>query len=53
MKTDGLMHLSTGTVISSASGIQAGISNYRGSFAISLFESSSHATQVVASGCGP
>jgi hypothetical protein len=45
--------MATGTVISSSSGIQATISNYRGSFAVSLYESATHSTQVVASGCGP
>jgi hypothetical protein len=53
IKPDGTSRLSTGTVISSSSGIEASISNYRGSFAVSLFEMSTHAAQVVASGCGP
>jgi hypothetical protein len=51
VKPDGVSRLSTGTVISSANGIETSISNYHGSFAVSLFDSVTHAAAVVASGC--
>ncbi len=49
---DGSRRLSVGTVISSAAGVKTALTNYRGSFGISLYESTTHATQIVASGCG-
>lgn len=51
VKSDGATRLSTGTVISSSSGGQVAISNYHGSFAVSLYETATHSTQVVASEC--
>jgi hypothetical protein len=48
---DGSKHLAPGTVISSAHGAEIGLSNYLGSFAVSLYDSTTHATQLVASGC--
>jgi hypothetical protein len=48
---DGSRHSVTGTVLTSANSAQAAISNYRGSFAISLYDSVRHSTQVIASGC--
>jgi hypothetical protein len=53
VKADGTTRLATGTVISSAEGAQANISHYRGSFAVSLYEATSHVTKVIASGCAP
>ena len=50
---DGTTRMATGTVISSANGAGAAISNYRGSFAISLYDSTAHATQMVATSCPP
>jgi hypothetical protein len=52
VKNDGLTRLSTGTVISSTAGSQVSISNYRGSFAVSLHETTTHSTYVIASECG-
>ena len=40
-----------GTVISSSGGIQAGISNFQGSFVVSLFNNTTHATQATVSTC--
>jgi hypothetical protein len=48
---NGSKHMASGTIISSAHGAEVGLSNYRGSFALSLYDSTTHATQVVASGC--
>jgi hypothetical protein len=48
---DGSKRLTSGTVISSAHGAEIGLTNYHGSFAVSLYDSTMHATQVVASGC--
>ncbi|MES1209833.1 MAG: hypothetical protein ABUS79_28185, partial [Pseudomonadota bacterium] len=50
---DGTTRMATGTVISSANGAAAAISNYRGSFAISLYDDSVHATQMVGTSCSP
>jgi hypothetical protein len=49
--SDGTRPLVGGTLISSPHGAQIGLSNYHGSFAISLYDSTTHATQVGASGC--
>jgi hypothetical protein len=51
VKADGVLHLLVGTVISSKSGTELGVSNYHGSFAVSLFDGTTHATQVTTSGC--
>jgi hypothetical protein len=48
---NGSKRLASGTIISSAHGAEIGLSNYLGSFAVSLYDSTTHATQVVASGC--
>jgi hypothetical protein len=48
---DGARDMAIGTVISSASGAEIAISNYHGSFAVSLYDGSTHATQVTTSGC--
>ncbi len=48
---DGSKRMSTGTVISSASGSQVTLTNYHGSFALSLYDSAKHQTQVAISGC--
>jgi hypothetical protein len=48
---NGSKRLASGTVISSANTAEVGLSNYLGSFAISLYDSATHATQVAASGC--
>jgi len=48
---NGSKRLASGSVISSAHGAEVGLSNYKGSFAVSLYDSTTHATQVVASGC--
>ena len=50
---DASKHLSAGTVLSSANGGQVGLTNYRGSFGISLYDTTKHSTQMVASGCQP
>jgi hypothetical protein len=50
---DASKRLVSGAVISSSHGAQVGLSNYHGSFALSLYDSTTHATQVVASGCSP
>ncbi len=50
---NGSKRLASGTVISSANGAEIGLSNYLGSFAVSLYDGTTHATQVVASGCAP
>jgi hypothetical protein len=51
--SNGSKRLASGTIISSAHGAEIGLSNYLGSFAVSLYDSTTHATQVVASGCNP
>ena len=48
---DGSQHVAAGTVLSSATGFQVAIANYRGSFSISLHDSAKHATQASVSGC--
>jgi len=48
---DGSKHYSVGTVISSAVGTQTAITNYHGSFSVSIFEAANHAGQVTASFC--
>jgi hypothetical protein len=48
---DASKRLSSGPVISSAQGTQIGLTNYHGSFAVSLYNGTTHATKVVASGC--
>jgi hypothetical protein len=53
VKADGTSRVATGTVISSSDGVQTNISTYRSSFVVSLYEKTSHATKVVASGCSP
>ena len=50
---NGSKRLASGSVISSAHGAEIGLSNYKGSFAVSLYDGTTHATQVVASGCSP
>jgi hypothetical protein len=50
---NGSKRLASGTIISSAHGVEVGLSNYHGSFALSLYDSAMQATQVVASGCNP
>jgi hypothetical protein len=40
-----------GTVLSSSNGTQAGISNYRGSFVVSLYSGPSHSAQATVSSC--
>jgi hypothetical protein len=53
VNADGVTHQLTDGVISSASGAEAAITNYHGSFGVSLYSSSStnHSTQMVASAC--
>jgi hypothetical protein len=48
---DGAKHSVTGTVLTSANSAQVAISNYRGSFAVSLYDRVLHSTQVTSSGC--
>jgi hypothetical protein len=48
---DGSHHVAAGTEISSASGSQVAITNYRGSFSISLHDNAKHSTQASVSGC--
>jgi hypothetical protein len=42
-----------GTVIGSASGARVAVSNFHGSFAVSLYESATGVTKVVTSSCAP
>jgi hypothetical protein len=55
VNADGLTHLGLGSAISHtyAAGDFVTISNYRGSFAISLYSAANQSTQLAASGCGP
>ncbi|MDB4980073.1 MAG: hypothetical protein JWM82_825 [Myxococcales bacterium] len=48
---DGSQHVTAGTPLSSSTGAQVAIANYRGSFSISLYDSAKHATQASVSGC--
>ena len=48
---DGTKHLAPSTVISAAGGTQVAITNYHGSFGVSLYQAGTHGTQMVASGC--
>ena len=48
---DGSKQLPQGTVISSSAGIQAGISNFAGSFVVSLYNGTTHAAQATVSSC--
>jgi len=48
---DGAKHYSVGTVISSASGSQVSITNYHGSFSVSMFDGAKHQAQVTTSFC--
>jgi len=48
---DGTKHYSVGTVISSSAGTQVAITNYHGSFSVSMFEGTKHQTQATASFC--
>jgi hypothetical protein len=49
VEADGKTLHSVGTVLSSSTGSWTSITNYRGSFSVSLFESAKHATQAAAS----
>ena len=51
VKADGTSRLNIGPVISSSSGAQVAVTNYHGSFGVSLFSGMTHTTQVIASGC--
>ncbi|HEV3193110.1 MAG TPA: hypothetical protein VGY54_21530, partial [Polyangiaceae bacterium] len=51
VKSDGTSHILNSTVLNSATGAQVAITNYHGSFAVSLYDGTKHATQVIASGC--
>jgi hypothetical protein len=51
MTADGGKHVNGGTVISSSAGAEIAITNYHGSFSLSLYDKNTHATQVAASGC--
>jgi hypothetical protein len=48
---DGARRSVTGTVLTSANSAQVAISNYRGSFAVSLYDRVTHSTQITSSGC--
>jgi hypothetical protein len=49
---DASKHYTLGTVISSASGAEIAVTNFKGSFGVSLFSNVTGATSVVASSCG-
>ena len=51
VSADGSKRSVTGTVLTAPNSAQVAISNYRGSFTVSLYDSVKHSTQVVASGC--
>jgi len=55
VNADGLTHTGLGTVISNtyAAGDMVTLSNFRGSFVVSLHSTASTSTRAVASGCGP
>ena len=48
---DGAKQSAQGTVISASGGVQAGISNFAGSFVVSLYNGTTHATQATVSSC--
>ena len=50
---DGSKAQDQGTVISAAGGIQADISNFQGSFVVSLYNGTTHAAQATVSSCPP
>ncbi len=51
VSADGSKAQDQGTVISAAGGIQAGISNFQGSFVVSLYNGTTHAAQATVSTC--
>ena len=51
VSADGSKAQDQGTVISAAGGIQADISNFQGSFVVSLYNGTTHAAQATVSGC--
>ncbi|HSY41680.1 MAG TPA: hypothetical protein VLA79_19205, partial [Polyangia bacterium] len=51
VSADGSKPQDQGTVISAAGGIQAGISNFQGSFVVSLYNGTTHAAQATVSSC--
>ena len=55
VNADGVTHQLIAGVISSATGAEVAITNYQGSFGVSLYSASStnHSTQLVASACSP
>jgi len=53
VSADGAKHYAVGTVLSSTTGSTVSITNYGGSFSVSLFETKNHSTEAVASGCNP
>ena len=48
---DGSKQYTEGTVINASGGVQAGISNFAGSFVVSLYNGTTHATQATVSTC--
>ena len=55
VSADGLTHVGPGTVISHsrASGDYINITNFAGSFGVSLYSAAAHSTQMAATGCTP
>lgn len=51
INADASKQLNFGAVIASATGGQVTVSNYHGSFALSLYDTTTHSTSVVASSC--
>ncbi|HEX3904625.1 MAG TPA: hypothetical protein VH853_17445 [Polyangia bacterium] len=51
VNADGSKQYTEGTVINASGGIQAGISNFQGSFVVSLFNNTTHASQATVSIC--
>jgi hypothetical protein len=51
VNSDGKTYVGPGTAISGSGGFMAAVSNFGGSFGVSLYNSTSHSTQMVASGC--
>jgi hypothetical protein len=48
---DGSKQYTEGTVISASGGVQAGISDFAGSFVVSLHNGTTHSTQATVSSC--
>jgi hypothetical protein len=50
---DGMSHVGPGTAISGSGGSMAAVTNFAGSFGVSLYNAAAHSTQMAATGCTP